>query len=95
MEQARQKVTPKLVSAQQMQMAFFDSKQVNVGFNETPHFVPVAFDQEVQRPRFARVFFHFEQKRLGVHGGGERIRKRAHVEFALGIHEVQNLRPAK
>src|SRR6185503_18047414 len=77
-----------------MQMALFNPKQMYIRFDESPHFVWVAFDEEVHRPRLAGVFFHFEQKRLGVHNSSECISKRAQVELAICIHEVQNLRPA-
>src|SRR6185503_8251916 len=68
---------------------------MTVGLNQPPHFVWVAFDEEVHGPWLADIFFYFEQKSLGIHGSSECIRKRAQVKIPLGIHEVQNLRPAK
>jgi hypothetical protein len=68
---------------------------MHVGLNESPHFIRIAFDKKVHRPELAGVFFHLQQKGLGIHGGFEIIRKRAQVKFALRIHKVQNLRPAE
>ena len=95
MEQARQDIAPKLIGAQQVQMSLFNAKQMHIRLYDSPHFVRVAFDEEIHGPGFAGIFLHFEQKRFGIHGGCKCIGEWAPVEFALGIHEVENLWPAK
>src|SRR5829696_839940 len=76
-------------------MTLFNTEQMPVRLNYPPHFVWVAFNKEVHGPRLAGVFLYFEQKRLGIHGGGECVREWSQMEFTFGIHKVQNLRPAK
>src|SRR5687767_7533154 len=76
-------------------MSLFNPKQMYIRFDKSPHFVRVTFDEEVYRPRLAGVFFHFEQKGLGIHGSGKSISKWAQVEFAFSIHKVKCLGSAK
>src|SRR5678815_3365422 len=60
-----------------------------------PHLVRFAFYKKIDWPGFACIFLYFKQKSFGIHECSECISKRAQMELALGIHKVENLRPAK